>query len=117
MKLFTALVLLAGAATAEEWMLDPAKTTVRFTLGASLHTVHGSLRLKRGHVVYDPNTGKASGEIVVDATSAVTGNDSRDRTMHQKVLESAQYPEIAFHPDRLTANEIHGTFEIHGASH
>jgi len=38
--------------------LDPAATHVDFTLGDTLHTVHGSFRLKGGtFTFFDPNPG------------------------------------------------------------
>ena len=66
----TALALLAGsalavlapaAALAETFELQPQETRVAFTLGATLHTVHGTLRAKRGSVRFNPATGAASG--------------------------------------------------------
>jgi polyisoprenoid-binding protein YceI len=104
----------------------PARTEVNFTLGATLHTVHGSFQLKRGAVHFDPGTNKLSGEILVDATSGHTGNDGRDHKMHQDVLQSAPYPDIIFRPDRLEGKvtaagtsdvQVHGTFIIHGSEH
>jgi len=106
--------------------LDPAKSGADITLVGNLHTVDGSFLSKRGMVHYDPSTGKVSGEIVFDATSGKTGNDSRDKKMHKDVIDSAHYPEIAFHPDRadgrLAASgestlQVHGMFSIHGADH
>jgi polyisoprenoid-binding protein YceI len=106
--------------------LDPAQTEVEFKLGATLHTVEGAFALKRDHIGFDPDTGKASGELVVDATSGQSGNDSRDRNMHKSVLESDRYPEILFRPDRVAGKvapqgrsqvQVHGTFTIHGADH
>jgi polyisoprenoid-binding protein YceI len=106
--------------------LDPARTSITFTLGSVLHTVHGSFELKRGNMRFDSDTGKAGGEIVVDVTSASTGNDSRDRRMHQEILESARYPEAIFVPDRITGAlasrgeseiDVHGVFQFHGQSH
>jgi polyisoprenoid-binding protein YceI len=106
--------------------IDPAQTQVEFTLGAVLHTVHGTFRLKRGEIRFDPVSGAAGGELVVDATSAESGDQSRDKSMHQKVLESDRYPEIAFRPDRVIGKvaaegasqvRLHGMFSIHGAEH
>jgi polyisoprenoid-binding protein YceI len=103
--------------------LDPAKTSIQFTLDASLHTVHGSFQVKQGQLRLDPASGALSGAIVVDARSGNTGNGLRDRKMHKDVIESEQYPEISFHPDRVTGPlvsqgkstvQIHGTFNIHG---
>ena len=115
----TAAVSLFGQETALE--LDPAQTHVEFILGAVLHTVHGTFQLKRGVVRYDLATGKASGEIVIDARSGQSGNDSRDKKMHQSILESGKYPEIVFLPDRVEGSvakaNVHGTFRIHGQDH
>ena len=71
--------------------IDPAQSKVHWTLGTTLHTVHGTFAFKNGSLHLDPDTGKASGEIVVYATSGDSGNDSRDKKMHKEVLESAQF--------------------------
>jgi polyisoprenoid-binding protein YceI len=106
--------------------LDPAKSGADITLSASLHTVHGSFLLKRGTVRFHPTTGKASGEIVFDAASGQTGNNSRDHKMHQDVIQSQRYAEIVFHPDRAdgllsisgeSTLQVHGMFDIHGSEH
>ncbi len=106
--------------------IDPAQTRVEFTLGDVLHTVHGTFRLKRGHIQFDPATGRASGEMVVDATSGDSGSAGRDSRMHKNILESAKFPEIAFRPDRIEGTvapqgksqvKLHGTFSIHGDDH
>jgi len=109
-----------------ELQLDPAQTGTTISLTGNFHTVEGSFAPKHGTVKYDPATGKASGEIVFDATSGKTGNDGRDRKMHKEVLESARFPEISFRPDHtdgaLAASgdstlQVHGIFSIHGTDH
>ncbi len=118
----------AQGAPAQETVLviDPALTKVGFTLPDVLHTVHGNFALKRGTIRFDTATGKASGELVVDAASGDSGSAARDRRMHQNILESAKYPEIVFRPDRVQGKvqpqgisqvQLHGTFVIHGAEH
>ena len=106
--------------------LDPAGSGADISLTGNLHTVHGAFLLKRGAIHFDPATGKASGEVVFDATSGKTGNGSRDHKMHKDVIESGRYPEIVFRPDRaegqLAASkastlQVHGLFAIHGAEH
>ena len=106
--------------------VDAAQTKVEFTLGATLHTVHGDFHLKRGTLGFDPRSGRVSGELVVDATSGERGNASRDKKMHAAILESAKYPEIAFRPDRVDGKvapegksqvQLHGLFAIHGVEH
>ena len=101
--------------------LNPAQTSVEFTLSDVLHTVHGSFQLRRGTLQYDLKTGKSSGEIVIDAQSGNSGSDARDSRMHKNILESAKYPEIVFRPDHvegsLSAAVVHGLLAIHGGSH
>jgi len=116
------------AAHAQQFTLtvDPAQTSVHFTLGAMLHTVHGSFQLRQGMMQLDPPTGKMSGEIVVDALSGNTENESRDKKMHKDVLQSQRYAEISFRPDRVDGTvalqgkstvQVHGIFSIHGGEH
>ena len=106
--------------------IDASQTKVEFTLADVLHTVHGSFLLKLGDIRFNPATGRASGELVVDATSGASGSGARDRNMHKNVLESARYPEIVFRPDRVEGKAapqgpskvaLHGMFSIHGAGH
>ncbi len=121
-------LLLASPGVAQEAVLelDPAQTQVSFTLADVLHTVHGTFKLKRGTVRFDPNTGHASGLVVVDATSGDSGSHARDRKMHKDILESAQYPEITFMPEQVQGQvvpqgdfkvQVLGTFTMHGTSH
>ena len=81
--------------------LDPAATKIEFTLAATMHTVHGTFKLKSGQIHWDPATGHVSGAIVIDATSGNTDNTSRDKNMHTQVLESAKFPEIVFTPAQI----------------
>lgn len=84
-----------------ELEIDATRSTIEFTLDATLHTVHGTFRLASGTVRYDPETGEASGKIVVDARSGQSGNTKRDRDMHVKVLQSERYPAIELIPERV----------------
>jgi polyisoprenoid-binding protein YceI len=106
--------------------LDPARTEIHWTLGGNMHTVHGTFKLKGGLITFNPATGDAQGEILVDETSGESGNSSRDSRMQSDVLESAKFPQAIFHPTKVTgairpgATEnitIEGTFTIHGADH
>jgi hypothetical protein len=106
--------------------VDPVRSTVHWKVESSLHTVHGTFHVKRGTVSADPATGKVSGEIVVDATSGESGNNARDRRMHKEILESNQYSEVVFRPDRADGTivaqgdsslKLHGIFSLHGADH
>lgn len=106
--------------------LEPARTQITFTLGATFHTVEGSFKLKSGAIQFNPATGEASGEVVVDATSGESGNSSRDGKMHKSVLESQNYPEIVFVPEKVQGQvslsgeshvQIQGAVKLHGSQH
>jgi polyisoprenoid-binding protein YceI len=122
------LLTMRGLCAAQQMQvtLDPAQSKIEWTLGATMHTVHGTFKLKSGAVKFDPRSGEASGEIVVDATSGESGNHDRDADMHNKVLESARYAEIIFVPRRVAGSlaeqgksnlQVQGVFKIHGAEH
>ncbi|MGB6820477.1 MAG: YceI family protein [Candidatus Acidiferrales bacterium] len=106
--------------------LDPARTQITFTLGATFHTVEGSFKLKSGAIQFNPANGEASGEVIVDATSGESGNNSRDQKMHKSVLESQNYPEVVFVPERVQGPvslsgdshvQIQGLVKLHGSQH
>ncbi len=121
----TALLMASDPAAAQQTILaiDPAKTTVNFSLDAALHTVHGVFRAKPGELEFNSASGKLSGEIDVDAKSGNTSNGMRDRKMHKDVLESERYPDISFRPDHVEGTvvslgkslvKVHGMFRIQG---
>jgi polyisoprenoid-binding protein YceI len=106
--------------------IEPAKCTVHWILDTTLHTVHGTFALTRGELRLNPASSKAEGEIVVDATSGASGNDSRDKRMHKEIIESARFTEIIFKPDRVDGKvpaqgsvdlQVHGVFSLHGSDH
>jgi len=106
--------------------IDPVQSKVHWTLESTVHTVHGSFAFKKGNLQVDTSTGKASGEIIVDATSGNSGNDGRDKKMHKEVLESGKYAEVIFRPDhvegkitpqRISNVQVHGLFVLHGSEH
>jgi hypothetical protein len=118
----------AAAASAKEIVLniDPAQSSVHYSVSSSLHTVHGTFAVKRGTLRLDPSGGKAAGEIVVDAVSGQSGNNSRDKKMHKEVLESARFTDIIFRPDHVegavqpqgaSSAQLHGVCVLHGSEH
>jgi polyisoprenoid-binding protein YceI len=120
------LCSLAASAQQVQVTLDPAPTKINWTLGDVLHTVEGTFKLKSGSIVFDPKTGDASGQIVVDAKSGESGNDKRDAKMQKEVLESSRFPEITFLPKHVTGDlptqgsstlQVQGVFRIHGSDH
>jgi polyisoprenoid-binding protein YceI len=106
--------------------LDPAHTTISFTLETITHTVHGTFKMKNATITIVPRTGEASGAIIVDAASGESGNGLRDLRMTNNVLEASLYPEIIFVPRKAEAQEapqgqfharLVGTLLLHGSSH
>lgn len=106
--------------------VDPAQTQIRWSVREDLRTVHGTFALKGGILVFDPVTGAANGEMLVDLDTGTSGNAKRDQTMKTVVLDSATYPEAIFHPEKVQGSlqagssgklVVNGTFTIHGKDH
>jgi polyisoprenoid-binding protein YceI len=107
--------------------VDPAQSKVHYTVDSTLHTVHGTFQLKKGSVAhFDPQSGKASGEITVYATSGESGNSSRDERMHKEILETVKYPDAIFRPRQIEGKlgtsgasdvKLRGILTLHGAEH
>jgi polyisoprenoid-binding protein YceI len=117
----------AKPATSEiQLSIDPAQSKLNCTVDTTLHLVHGTFNIKQGTVRFDPESGKASGEIIVLVTSGDTDNSSRDEKMHKEVLQSSKYPEAIFKPTQIEGHvartgpsdiKLHGTLNLHGADH
>ena len=108
------------------FVVDPDQSKVHWTLGTTLHTVHGTFAFRSGALHLNPVSGNASGEFAVSATSAESGNDSRDKKMHKDVLESGKFPDIIFRPDHVEGKiapqgaltvHLHGFLLLHGSQH
>jgi polyisoprenoid-binding protein YceI len=135
---FCVLILLSAApapplpqatqAAAHEIALavDPAQTKLHFSVDSTLHMVHGTFTVKSGSLQFDPQTGKASGAIVVNAVSGETGNNSRDQRMHKEILESWKFGEATFRPIQIDGHvsftapsdfKVKGIITLHGTDH
>jgi polyisoprenoid-binding protein YceI len=107
--LASAAVLLAQeeARTPLHYKVVQAGSMLRWELPATLHTVQGRVPTIHGTVDVEPaGEGKWTirGRIAVAADAMVTGNDRRDRTMREKVLETAKFPEIVFETTRVVVD-------------
>jgi polyisoprenoid-binding protein YceI len=105
---------------------DVDQSKIIWNVDSTLHEVHGTFRLKSGSLQISPDTGKASGEIVVLTTSGDSGNTSRDARMHKEIIESAKYPEAVFRPSGFDGTlhssgasdvTLRGTLLLHGSEH
>jgi polyisoprenoid-binding protein YceI len=124
-----ALVLTAASAAAAPAVtvtLDPQRTTIRWTLSGFPDTVHGTFRLASGTLSFDPVSGSADGCLRVEARSGESGNGSRDRKMHEQVLETARFPRVLLRPLRVegalpasgeAALRVQGLLGLHGGWH
>src|SRR6185312_15682270 len=106
--------------------LDVAASQIQFTLGAFLHTVHGTFSLHSGSLRWDPESGVATGAVLIPAASGNSGNADRDRDMRDKVLRAGEYPDIIFTPARLSGTPaaagvshvtLHGSLQMAGTVH
>jgi polyisoprenoid-binding protein YceI len=117
----------APAATHEIALtLDPSETKLHFNVDSTLHMVHGTFAVKSGSLQFDPQTGKASGAIVVNAVSGETGNNSRDQRMHKEILETWKFAEATFRPSQIDGQvsmsapcdfKVKGVITLHGTDH
>lgn len=126
LPLLAASLLVPAGAAETVLVFDPPQTQIHWALDAFVHTVHGTFQLKSGTIRFDPANGAASGELIADARSGASGNDSRDGKMHKSVLESAKFPEIIFKPNHVDGAvpahgqatlQVHGSFVLHGTEH
>jgi polyisoprenoid-binding protein YceI len=106
--------------------LDPVQSKLHFSVDSTLHMVHGTFALKGGSIQFDPQTGKASGSIVVNAVSGETGNNSRDQRMHKEILETWKFAEATFRPSHIDGQvslaapsdfKVKGIITLHGTDH
>ena len=106
--------------------LDADQTRIDWTIGVTLHKVHGTFKSNGGELIADLKTGTAQGEVEIPTASLTTGDSKRDEKFQNDVLESAKYPAIIFHPiqiDGLKAGDgeqtvkATGTITLHGSDH
>jgi polyisoprenoid-binding protein YceI len=127
-KLFIFAVLASSALFSQDrvFQLNPSQSEVDFTLSDVLHTVHGKFQLKSGVLRFDPATGSASGELIVDATTGDSGSNARDKKMKHDVLETQKFPDIVFTPQKIVGTvpangaaqvQMQGIMTLHGGAH
>jgi polyisoprenoid-binding protein YceI len=105
---------------------SPEDTRIEFQLPATGHDVHGAFGFDHGELRWDPETGEASGDLVVRAGGAATGSARRDKAMHRKVLESDLFPSFVLHVQKIEGDlaeqgecdlTVEGVLTVHGADH
>ncbi|MGA7859528.1 MAG: YceI family protein [Terracidiphilus sp.] len=107
MRLFANLafaVILAPVALAQHQTFDvnPDASQVMMTLNTTHEVVNGTFHIHSGLVGYDRSNPKMSGLIIVLPDSGKTGNNSRDKKMHNDILKVDQFTTITFAPKTYT---------------
>jgi polyisoprenoid-binding protein YceI len=110
---------------AAPFTLDPAQSTLGFTITRPGETIEGKAPRFTGTIHADPAhpwTG-ASVELRVDPVAMVTGNSMRDRKRRRSHLEVDSYPEILFESAEVAADPspdaagrfiLSGRLRLHG---
>jgi polyisoprenoid-binding protein YceI len=126
MMAFTLYLGTGAFAQQQTFTADPASSSVGFALTGTGHEVHGSFHVSSGTIQFDRTAPKMSGNIVVSAASGESGDHSRDKNMHQKVLETERFSDITFQPQSYTGTiarsgdstiQVSGIFTLHGTAH
>jgi polyisoprenoid-binding protein YceI len=131
MKSFAVLafaVILAPVAHAQHQNFDvnPDASQVKMTLNTTHEVVNGTFHIQSGSVGYDRSNPKMSGLIIVLPDSGKTGNNSRDKKMHNDILKMDQFATITFAPKTYTGTiaspgdstiQVSGAFTLLGNSH
>jgi polyisoprenoid-binding protein YceI len=94
------------------YRVDPGRSTVGFTLRATLHDVNGTGGRVTGEFSRAAEPGEGGyalrGEVRIGAGSLVTGNTRRDAKMHKDTLAVREYASITFRPHRVLTGDTPG---------
>ena len=120
--LVVALFTAAAWAQGSEWQIDPAHTTVAFTVRhMGISNVHGRFTKVTGSAVVDDNDpSKDSVNATIDATSIDTGVQMRDNDLKSaNYFDVAQFPTIIFKSKNVSKAgdgklKVVGDLTIHG---
>jgi polyisoprenoid-binding protein YceI len=104
-----AVVLFATAAFAQgsEWQIDPAHTTVGFSVRhMGISNVHGRFgKVSGSATVDDSDLTKSTVNTTIDIASIDTGNQNRDNDLRSpNYFDAAQFPTMTFKSKSVTKN-------------
>lgn len=134
MKFFSTALLLALPlsfasllhAQQQTFTMNPDTSSVAFALTGSGHEVHGTFHVQKGSIQFDRSAPAMSGSIVVSAASGASGDNGRDKNMHNSVLDVEHYADITFEPKSYQGTiaasgdstiQVSGVFTLHGTPH
>ena len=102
----------AGPANAEPLSLhlDPALSSLAFTVSRPGETVEGKAPAFSGELRVDPEHPEQGASVLlrVEAASLETGNGIRDRTMRKSHLEVGTFPQIVFQSTAVLLQDKRG---------
>lgn len=114
---------LPAAAQASTWDLDPAHSTISFTVRhAMVSNVHGAFSKASGTLeVDDKDITKSHGDITVDIKSIDTRSDKRDEHLRSPdFFDAKQFPEMTFKTIKIVKAgkqvKVHGNLSLHGVT-
>lgn len=101
--------------------LDPAASSLTFTIHRPGESIDGTVGKYEGEVTLYPSNLKRGATVVlrVEAVSLQTGNRIRDGKMRKSHLEVERFPQIVFRSTSIQVAErkalVEGTLALHGA--
>lgn len=114
-KLLCAVSLLALPlmVSADEYVIDSGHTYPNFSVShLGFSVTHGRFNSTEGTLIYDPQAGTGSVEVIIDAASIDTGHDKRDEHLRNSdFLNVAEYPQITFKSSSASFEGETGTVE------
>ena len=111
----------APAAASVRLPLDPAASSLTFTIHRPGESIDGTVGTFAGEVTLVPSDLKRGAAVAlrVEAVSLQTGNRMRDGKMRKSHLEVERFPQIVFRSTSIQVTErkalVEGTLALHGA--
>ena len=99
------------------WAIDPSHTTVEFAVrNFWIFTVKGSLEVREGTIVRDPDLSRSSVTILMNSASINTRNKQRDAHLRAAAyLDADRYPDIRFESTKVERGTDRDTLRVTGA--
>jgi polyisoprenoid-binding protein YceI len=118
------VLILPAAAQLQSWNIDPAHSSVQFSVRhMGISTVRGAFTKLSGLVLYDPSdSSKTTIDAAIDAASVDTRVDRRDNDLRSpNFFDAAKYPTLTFKSKKVEAAgagklKVIGDLTIHGVT-
>lgn len=110
----------------QTFTVNPNASSVAFALTGTGHEVHGTFHVQSGTINFDTGAPAMSGSVVVSAASGDSGDNGRDKKMHNDVLDVEHFADVTFQPQSYqgalapsgdSTIQVSGVFTLHGTPH